>query len=135
VRLAYRLWLESNGRAFGEGPAALLDLVRTEGSLSKAAAALGMSYNKAWRSLRAAEERLGFALLERQVGGKAGGGSRLSPQGEELLKRYQDLRADVDRELERLFRVHFSDWPGAKAAPHSPQAPPHSPPGVGPSSE
>ncbi len=128
MRLAYRLWLESNGRAFGEGPAALLDLVRTEGSLSKAARALGMSYNKAWRSLRAAEERLGFALLERQVGGKEGGGSRLSPKGEELLKRYQDLRADADRELERLFQVHFSDWP-------APQAPPHSPPGVGPSPE
>jgi molybdate transport system regulatory protein len=102
--------------------------VRTEGSLSKAAAALGMSYNKAWRSLRAAEERLGFALLERQVGGKQGGGSRLSPKGEELLKRYQDLRADADRELERLFHVHFSDWP-------APQAPPHSPSGVGPSPE
>ncbi len=142
MRLAYRLWLESNGRAFGEGPAALLDLVRTEGSLSKAAAALGMSYNKAWRSLRAAEERLGFALLERQVGGKEGGGSRLSPQGEELLKRYQELRADADRELERLFLAHFSDWPGLQPAPQTPQPapqtpqpPPAEPPGVGPSSE
>jgi molybdate transport system regulatory protein len=128
MRLAYRLWLESDGRAFGEGPAALLDLVRTEGSLSKAAAALGMSYNKAWRSLRAAEERLGFALLERQVGGKEGGGSRLSVQGEELLGRYQDLRADVDRELERLFRVHFSEFPWPPPASQAP-------PSVGPSAE
>jgi molybdate transport system regulatory protein len=134
MRLAYRVWLESNGRAFGEGPAALLDLVRTEGSLSKAAAALGMSYNKAWRSLRAAEERLGFALLERQVGGRQGGGSRLSAEGEELLRRYQDLRADVDRELDRLFLVHFSDWPGAQS-PQSPPESPQSPPGVGPSAE
>ena len=105
------MWLEADGRAFGEGPAALLDLVRTEGSLSKAAARLGMSYNKAWRTLRAAEQRLGFPLLERRIGGEQGGGSKLSVPGEELLARYEALRADVDRELQRLFSEHFSDWP------------------------
>jgi molybdate transport system regulatory protein len=111
MRLAYRMWLESNGRAFGEGPAALLDLVRTEGSLSRAAAHLGMSYNKAWRTMRAAEQRLGFPLLERHVGGEQGGGSRVTASGEELLRRYHSLQSDADRELERLYREHFSDWP------------------------
>jgi molybdate transport system regulatory protein len=111
MRIAYRMWLEADGRAFGEGPAALLDLVGTEGSLSKAAAVLGMSYNKAWRAMKAAEERLGFALLERQVGGEHGGGSKPSEAGRELLERYHALQADVDRELERLYRKHFSDWP------------------------
>ena len=111
MRLAYRMWLDSDGRAFGEGPAALLDLVRTEGSLSKAAARLGMSYNKAWRTLHAAEQRLGFPLLERRIGGERGGGSRLSASGEELLRRYQALHADVDREMRRLYEDHFSNWP------------------------
>ncbi len=110
MRLAYRLWLDSDGRAFGEGPAVLLDLVRTEGSLSRAAARIGMSYNKAWRTLHAAEGRLGFPLLERHIGGERGGGSKLSPQGEELLRRYRALLADVDRDLEKLFRKHFADW-------------------------
>ena len=111
MRLAYRVWLDAGGRAFGEGPAALLSLVQTEGSLSRAAAHMGMSYNKAWRTLRAAEERLGFSLLERRVGGLRGGGSQVSPRGEELLRRYQALLVDVDRDLEALFRKHFSDWP------------------------
>jgi molybdate transport system regulatory protein len=111
MRLAYRLWLDAGGRAFGEGPAALLDLVRTEGSLSRAAAQMGMSYNKAWRTLHAAEARLGFALLERHIGGEHGGGSRLSPEGAELLRRYHALQADVGRELEKLYRKHFADWP------------------------
>lgn len=110
MRLAYRVWLDEGGRAFGEGPAALIELVRTEGSLSRAAAHMGMSYNKAWRTLRAAEGRLGFPLLERRVGGLRGGGSRVSPQGEELLRRYQTLMADVDRDMDALFRKHFSDW-------------------------
>jgi len=105
------MWLEADGRAFGEGPAALLGLVRTEGSLSKAAARLRMSYNKAWRTLHAAEQRLGFPLLERHIGGEGGGGSRLSSEGDELLRRYQALRADVDRDLQALYLKHFSDWP------------------------
>ena len=114
MRLAYRMWLEADGRAFGEGPAALLDLVRTEGSLSRAAARLGMSYNKAWRTLRAAEGRLGFPLLERRIGGVRGGGSALSAAGEELLGRYHALQAAADREMRRLFSEHFSDWPHAE---------------------
>jgi molybdate transport system regulatory protein len=104
------LWLEADGRAFGEGPAALLDLVATEGSLRRAAARLGMSYNKAWRTLKAAEVRLGFPLLERQEVGGSGGGSRLSSSAEELLRRYHAYRADAERELGRLFDEHFSDW-------------------------
>ena len=92
----------------------LLDLVRTEGSLSKAASRLGMSYNKAWRTLHAAEQRLGFALLERRIGGEHGGGSQVSASGEELLARYDALRADVERDLERLYDKHFSDWPAGR---------------------
>jgi molybdate transport repressor ModE-like protein len=41
-----------------------------------------MSYTKAWHTLAAAEERLSFALLERQAGGTLGGGSTLSASGE-----------------------------------------------------
>ena len=115
MRLAYRMWLDAGGRAFGEGPAALLDLVRTEGSLSRAAAHLGMSYNKAWRTLHAAEGRLGFPLLERHIGGEHGGGSRLSPEGEELLRRFHALRADVERDLEKLYTKHFADWPPSRS--------------------
>ena len=110
MRIAYRIWLEADGRAFGEGPATLLELVRTEGSLSKASRRLGMSYNKAWRILHAAEQRLGFPLLDRTIGGPKGGGSILSAQGEELLERYLALRAAARTELERLFDEHFSVW-------------------------
>ena len=117
MRIAYRLWLESDGRAFGEGPATLLELVQTEGSLSKAAGRLGMSYNKAWHTLRASEQRLGFPLLERRIGGQHGGGSRLSAEGEELLRRYAALQADVRRELEGLYAKHFPDWPDIVRSP------------------
>ena len=40
-----------------------------------------MSYNKAWRIIHAAEQRLGFPLLDRSVGGSLGGGSQHHPRG------------------------------------------------------
>ena len=104
------MWLEYRGRAFGDGPARLLDGVERTGSLRRAAAELGMSYNKAWRILHAAEQRLGFALLDRSVGGTLGGGSRLTPQAQDLMSRYRAVRAEVDAALESAFQRHFADW-------------------------
>jgi molybdate transport system regulatory protein len=110
MRLKHKVWLDFNGRAFGDGPARLLDGVRQSGSLRKAAVELGMSYNKAWRIIHAAEQRLGFPLLDRSVGGSSGGGSQLTPQAEDLVKRYRALIADVDTTLEEVFQSHFGDW-------------------------
>jgi molybdate transport system regulatory protein len=124
MRLMYKLWLDYRGRAFGDGPARLLGGVQESGSLRKAAQELGMSYNKAWRILHAAEERLGFALLDRSVGGSLGGGSHLTPEAQDLLSRYRAVAAEADEALEAVFRRHFADWkdPGpttVSAAPPS----------------
>ena len=89
MHLKYKIWLDYRGRAFGDGPARLLTGVERTGSLRKAALELGMSYNKAWRILHAAEERLGFPLLDRSVGGNLGGGSHLTPEARDLVARYR----------------------------------------------
>ena len=81
MQLKYKLWLDYRGRAFGDGPARLLAGVEEHGSLRKAAQELGMSYNKAWRIIHAAEQRLGFPLLDRSVGGSLGGGSQHHARG------------------------------------------------------
>jgi len=110
MRLMYKIWLDYRGRAFGDGPARLLMGVERAGSLRKAAQDLGMSYNKAWRILHAAEERLGFALLDRNVGGSLGGGSRLTPEARDLTERYQAVAAEAEEALEGVFQKHFADW-------------------------
>jgi molybdate transport system regulatory protein len=110
VRLSYKLWLEYRGRAFGDGPARLLEGVEQSGSLRKAAQELGMSYNKAWRILHAAEERLGFALLDRSVGGSLGGGSHLTPEARDLLGRYRAVATEAAETLEAVFQRHFAGW-------------------------
>jgi molybdate transport system regulatory protein len=110
MRLRAKLWLDYDGRAFGDGPARLLTGVEHSGSLRKAAQELGMSYNKAWRILHAAEERLGFALLDRSVGGSLGGGSRLTPEARDLVARYQAAAVETEKALEAVFQRHFADW-------------------------
>ena len=110
MRLKYKVWLDFGGRAFGDGPARLLDGVQESGSLRKAAVDLGMSYNKAWRILHAAEQRLGFPLLDRSVGGSLGGGSQLTPRAKDLVQRYRALSDDADTALTKVFRRHFGDW-------------------------
>ena len=107
MRIAYKIWLENQGNAFGEGHFQLLGMVEETGSLSRAAKALNMSYQKAWVSIRKSEERLGFKLLERKVGGVAGGGSRLTAEARGLLRSYTRLREEAERELTALFEKHF----------------------------
>jgi molybdate transport system regulatory protein len=110
VRLRYKIWLDYRGRAFGDGPARLLAGVQQWGSLRKAAQELGMSYNKAWRILHAAEQRLGFPLLDRSVGGSLGGGSNLTREARDLMERYQALTIEADEVLKATFAKHFADW-------------------------
>lgn len=65
MKVTYKVWLDNNGKAFGDGPYELLKRVEKTGSLHQATNQMGMSYSKAWRLIRALEERLGFTLLER----------------------------------------------------------------------
>jgi len=124
LRLLHKIWLDYRGRAFGDGPARLLDGVEVWGSLRKAAQELGMSYNKAWRILHAAEERLGFPLLDRSVGGSLGGGSHLTPEAQDLMRRYRAVTAEAAQALEAVFEKHFADWqdpvPDDRAAEREP---------------
>ena len=107
MKIAYKVWLDSNGKAFGEGPYRLLRNVERTGSLWKASAEMGMSYSKAWRLMRNLEKRLDFPLLERHVGGASGGGSFITPQARDLLDRYEKFREDVQASLEKIYKKHF----------------------------
>ena len=91
-------------KCFGPGPAALLEATDRLGSLRAAAAEADMAYSKAWTSLRSCEQALGFPLLEREAGGRRGGGSRLTPMGRALLTAYRELERRLEEEGGRLLR-------------------------------
>lgn len=100
---------ENEEKFFGEGPCRLLHGVEETGSLRAAANAMGMAYTKALRILKNAENALGFPLTERSTGGKNGGGSTLTPEGKEWLRRYEEYRDACMAANRRLYLEFFPE--------------------------
>jgi len=117
IQAAHLVFFHEQGeRVFGPGVCDLLVLVGETGSLLQAAKTMGMSYSKAWRVMRRAEEHLGMDLLSRQTGGPAGGGSTLTPAGRDLAERFSAFTGEADAELDRLYRKYFGHAPFAQPA-------------------
>jgi molybdate transport system regulatory protein len=107
MKIAYKVWLDSDGKAFGEGPYRILKQIEKAGSLHQAAKDLKISYRKAWLMIQIVEKKLGFEFLERQVGGIAGGGSNITPPGMVFMRNYEKFRTDVEKVLEKTYQKHF----------------------------
>lgn len=106
-KLKYKLWLDKNGKVFGDGPYKLLKGISSSGSLVTAAKEQGMSYSQAHTLLKNIENRLGFPLLVSKVGGTGGGGSDLTPAAKELIKKYEALSIEAAELLAVLYKKHF----------------------------
>lgn len=103
-------FLDDNGKTFfGEGPARLLRGVEGTGSLRAAAMSMDMAYTKALKLIRNAETALGFALVCRSTGGKDGGGSFLTEEGKEWLRRYEAYRDACKLSNSRLYLEFFPE--------------------------
>lgn len=70
---------------------------------------MNMAYSKAWKMLKGAEKEWGFALTDREAGGKDGGGSRLTPQAKGLIEAYVGFKQDAEEQLDQLFAQYFSE--------------------------
>ncbi len=105
------LWIDICGHgAVGPGKLRLLDAIAATKSLSAAAKKLRMSYRLAWKHLQLIEERTGLNLVDRQRGGRSGGGTELTPDGRALLEAYRDWRGEVEEHMHTTFRRHFAHW-------------------------
>ena len=107
--LSYSMRLRIHGQDvfFGPGTEELLLLVKETGSLHMAAGKMGMSYSKAWKIIRRAEQELHFPLLERKAGGSGGGFSRLTSEGSHFLEPYQAFCQDVRQAANLSFQTYF----------------------------
>jgi len=80
----------------GPGKIALLEAIDAQGSLTHAAAKLGMSYRYAWLLLDDLKRSFTEPVTRATVGGKRGGGVELTKFGADLVKRYHRATRRID---------------------------------------
>jgi len=97
--------------SIGPGKIALLQGIQRSGSLRRTAQDLGMSYRRAWLLVDGLNRSFNAPVTTASVGGKGGGGVRLTSLGEDLIRRYGHL----SRKFEQLARREFEDVASAAA--------------------
>jgi len=95
-----KIWIEGReGTFLGYGRIILLEKIRELGSISKAAKALNMSYRQAWRLVSSMNRQAKEPLVETQVGGKSGGGARLTKAGERAIEQFRKIQENFKKFL------------------------------------
>src|SRR5581483_5409277 len=96
------------GPAMGTGKAELIERIAATGSISAAARAMGMSYRRAWQLVDALNATYREPVIVTAIGGKRGGGARVSAYGIRVLRLYRAMEnkasAAIAGDLKRFQR-------------------------------
>ena len=105
VYLKSRQWLvDDQGKMImGEGRQRIFELIQQTGSINQTAKLMKMSYRGVWGKIKATEEHLNkrIVVTERRHG------SRLTDEGERLLKDYARLKRECQRGDDEIFKTIF----------------------------
>ncbi len=96
--LKYKIWLETadNKGILGDGKYELLKTISETACLNAAMKKLNLSYRKTWDNLNKIEDILGFRIIERRRGGKTGGKTVLTPQGQAIVAAFDKFYEKYD---------------------------------------
>lgn len=110
ISMALKLDVPALG-GLGPGKIRLLELIEEHGSISAAGRSIDMSYRRAWDIVDSLNRMAAQPVVASQPGGANGGGARLTPTGQELVRCYRSLQRKAQRavdgelrQLDRLFR-------------------------------
>ena len=93
----------------GPGKIQLLEKIDEFGSISAAGRAMDMSYKRAWDLVDEINRICRQAAVERQTGGKNGGGAVLTPFGTSLVARYRKIERDAASAVRKELAALRSD--------------------------
>ncbi|SDH16899.1 TOBE domain-containing protein [Propionivibrio dicarboxylicus] len=83
----------------------LLERIDATGSISTAATDMGMSYKAAWQAVECMNNLSEHPVVERQTGGRKGGGTTLTPYGRRIIVAYRRLEKERERVLAALGQI------------------------------
>ena len=83
----------------------LLIAVKRTGSISKAAKEVPMSYKAAWEAIESMNNLSTTPIVQRETGGVGGGGTTLTPYGENLIETFEILRNEQKKFLKNLSQI------------------------------
>ncbi|HEY4167544.1 MAG TPA: TOBE domain-containing protein [Reyranella sp.] len=81
---------------------ALVEAVAELGSISAAAARLGISYRGAWEAVQALNNLFDGPLIEATTGGKAGGAAIVTPRGKAVVTAFRRVQTELDAAMAKL---------------------------------
>ena len=114
--LSLRIDLDAE-RRIGPGKIQLLEQIEQHGSISAAGRAMDMSYKRAWDLVDEINRICGQSAVERQTGGRQGGGAMLTPFGLSLVRSYRDIeRAASDAARKHLVALQSGIKPRQRAS-------------------
>lgn len=94
----FRIWLYKNeAKILGKGRVELLEHIAQTGSITNAAKQMKMSYRQAWQMVQDMNQNASTPLVEKKLGGKEGGGARLTSAGVKAIKEFHNLEKKVQR--------------------------------------
>jgi len=91
-----RVWIEEAEGAFlGIGKIWLLENIKKTGSITNAAKEMKMAYRQAWQLVEEMNQRAEKPLVEKLLGGKGGGGAKLTEAGERAIKIFYEVEKRI----------------------------------------
>ena len=95
-QLKIKCWIEEDGEKFyGPGPHELLKQIQKEGSLSKAAEQMNLSYKKGWEMVQKLNLHSEEPVIILKKGGQHGGGARLTTHALFVIEEYENLQMKI----------------------------------------
>ena len=113
--LSVRIDIDADGR-IGPGKIELLEKIQEFGSISAAGREMDMSYKRAWDLVEEINRICRQPAVDRQTGGKNGGGAALTPFGSSLVARYRKIERDAANAVRNELQALRSDISRKKAA-------------------
>ncbi len=101
-KIKFKCWVEEEGEKFyGPGPHQLIKSIQKEGSLSKAARQMNMSYKKAWDLVQRLNNNSEEPWVILKKGGQHGGGAEITPHAIKAMQEYEKLQQKISGLLDQ----------------------------------